>query len=148
MQRSEFITRVTRQFLLIFALVMIVLTLLRQLYIPELPFDLQSIYIIMGFSLVAAMLEFILYTADNVSENQMRLRRLLHFVTLEAVLIALASAVSIVTTLSESILLAIQIAVIYGMIRLLSWRRDKKLSNDINEKLQLLRKELDEERTD
>lgn len=144
MQLSEFIKKVLQQFLIIFALIIIILTFLRQLYYPEASFDLKSIYIVMAFSFFASLLGFILYSPNNLSEKNSRIRMVIHFLALEALLITLASITGIVDSVLSKSILAIQIAVIYCIVRLLSWQQDKKVSNEINEKLHLLRKSLKE----
>ncbi|MCP1146571.1 DUF3021 family protein [Lysinibacillus endophyticus] len=144
MQLSEFIKKVLQQFLIIFALIIIILTFLRQLYYPEASFDLKSIYIVMAFSFFASLLGFILYSPNNLSEKNSRIRMVIHFLALEALLITLASITGIVDSVISKSILAIQIAVIYCIVRLLSWQQDKKVSNEINEKLHLLRKSLEE----
>lgn len=144
MQLSEFIKKVLQQFLIIFALIIIILTFLRQLYYPEASFDLKSIYIVMAFSFFASLLGFILYSPNNLSEKNSRIRMVIHFLALEALLITLASITGIVDSVLSKSILAIQIAVIYCIVRLLSWQQDKKVSNEINEKLHLLRKSLEE----
>lgn len=144
MQLTDFIKKVLQQFLIIFALIIIILTFLRQLYYPEASFDLKSIYIVMAFSLFASLLGFILYSPNNLSEKNSRIRMVIHFLALEALLITLASITGIVDSVISKSILAIQIAVIYCIVRLLSWQQDKKVSNEINEKLHLLRKSLEE----
>ncbi|MGG1551076.1 DUF3021 family protein [Paenibacillus ferrarius] len=140
MRLMEFTKNVVRQFFLVFALIIIILTLLRQWYQPDMPFDLHSIYIIMGFSLVAALTDFIKYAPHTISENNMRLRMIFHFIALETILIALGLVTGIVESAANASILAIQIAVIYGILRLLSWRNDKKTAEDINQRLKEISK--------
>ncbi|SOC08478.1 hypothetical protein SAMN05880501_10589 [Ureibacillus xyleni] len=144
MQLSEFIKKVIQQFFIIFTLIIIILTFLRQLYYPESTFDLKSIYIIMTFSFIASLLGFILYSPHNLSAKNTQIRMAIHFLALEALLIILGSVTGIVDSASSRLTLAIQIAVIYGLVRLLSWHQDKKVSDEINEKLNLLKKGLEE----
>lgn len=140
MKLSEFVQKMFKDFLLIFASIIIVITILRQMYDPNLAFDLKSIYIVMAFSFLSALMGFILYSPYDLSEKNMRIRMAIHFLTLEIVLIALASVFGIVTSASDGILLALQISVIYIFIRLLSWRNDKKEAQKINEKLKAFKK--------
>jgi len=128
-----------KDFLIIFASIIIMITILRQMYYPQMAFDLRSIYIIMAFSLLSTLMGFILYTPNDISEKNMRIRIVIHFFTLEFLLIALGSVFEIVTTVLDGIILAVQIAVIYVLIRLLSWRNDKKEAQKINEKLNALK---------
>ncbi|MDN3017980.1 DUF3021 family protein [Paenibacillus sp. BSR1-1] len=135
MKMAKFAQKMVKDFLIIFALIIIIITLLRQMYFPDTGFDLKSIYIMMAFSLLSSLLGFVLYSPNDSSEKKMRLRMAIHFFTLEIVLIALGSVFDLVTSVLDGIILALQIAVIYIVVRLLSWRNDKKEAQEINEKL-------------
>ncbi|WP_066072544.1 DUF3021 family protein [Neobacillus soli] len=139
MNMSKFVQKIIKDFLIIFAAIIIIMTILRQIYYPHLAFDLKSIYIIMAFSFISAFMGFILYSPNDLSEKKMRLRITIHFLTLEIVLIALASVFGIVTSALDGIILALQIAVIYTLVRLLSWKKDKKEAQQINEKLKVFK---------
>ncbi|MCJ8007129.1 DUF3021 family protein [Lederbergia wuyishanensis] len=134
-----------KDFLIIFALIIIVITFLRQMYYPDMTFDLNSIYIIMAFSLISALTEFILYSPYDISEKKMRVRMAIHFFTLEILLISLGSIFGIVDSASDVIIMALQIAVIYILVRLLSWQKDKKEAEKINEKLKAFKKDVFEQ---
>ncbi|MEH7179227.1 DUF3021 family protein [Neobacillus vireti] len=141
MKMSEFAQKIIKDFLIIFASIIIIITILRQIYYPHLTFDLNSIYIIMAFSLISALLGFILYSPTDVSEKELRIRRTIHFFTLEILLIALGSVFDFVNSVSDGIILALQIAVIYILVRLLSWKNDKKEAQQINEKLKAFKQD-------
>jgi hypothetical protein len=96
----------------------------------------------MAFSFISALLGFILYSPNDISEKKMRIRISIHFFTLEILLIALGSVFEIVNSASTGIILALQIAVIYLLIRLLSWKNDKKEAQQINEKLKAIKKDI------
>jgi len=83
-----------------------------------------------------------LYSPNEISEKNMRIRRTIHFITLELLLIALSIIFQIVNSTIEVIVLALQIAVIYFIVRLLTWRHDKKEAQKINEKLKALKNDL------
>jgi O-antigen/teichoic acid export membrane protein len=137
---SKFVQKIMKDFLIIFAAIIIIITILRQMYYPDLAFDLKSIYIIMAFSFISALLGFILYSPNDISEKKIRIRMAIHFFTLEIVLIVLASVFDIVNSAVDGFILALQIAVIYILVRLLSWQKDKKEAQKINEKLKALKK--------
>jgi len=67
---------------------------------------------------------------------------ILHFFTLEILLIALSSVFGIVESPSDGIILAVQIAVIYFFVRFLSWKKDQKEAQKINEKLNAWKKDV------
>ncbi|MBS4196358.1 DUF3021 family protein [Lederbergia citri] len=145
MKRTKFVQKMIKDFLIIFALIMIVLTFLRQIYYPTMTFDLKSIYIIMAFSFLSALTEFILYSPRDISEKKMRIKMAIHFFTLEILLISLGSLFGIVNRPSDVIIMAVQIAVIYILVRLISLQKDKKEAEKINEKLKAFKKDVFEQ---
>ncbi|MBB4824800.1 hypothetical protein HNO89_002024 [Sporosarcina luteola] len=140
MKLSEFLQGIIKDFLIIFASIIIIITILRQIYYPDMAFDLKSIYILIGFSFISALTGFILYSPNQISEKKMRIKIAIHFFTLEILLITLSSIVGIVKSGFDISILALQIAVIYIIVRLLSWKNDIKEANIINEKLKTLKK--------
>ncbi|MFE3572965.1 DUF3021 family protein [Lysinibacillus sp. NPDC059133] len=140
----EFVQKIIRNFFIIFASIIMMITLLRQMFYPDMAFDLKSIYIIIAFSFLSALTGFILYSPNDLSEKKMRIRIIIHFFTLEILLIVLGSAINLVTDPLGVIFLALQIAVIYIIVRLLSWQNDKKDAKKINEKLKLIKKDFGE----
>ncbi|MEK4849235.1 DUF3021 family protein [Paenibacillus sp. FSL H7-0756] len=144
MKRSEVAKDIIRDFLVIFASIIIIITVLRQIFIPELAFDLISIYTIMGFSLLGALTGLMLYAPEEVSERAMRVRIVIHFLLLELLLITLASLIGAVASVSAALLFALQIAVVYAIVRLLSYEKDKKEAEQINERLKAVKQEVRE----
>ncbi|WP_436866798.1 DUF3021 family protein [Bacillus fungorum] len=140
MKFSEFVQNMIRDFLIIFASLIIIITILRQIFYPHMAFDLKSIYIIIAFSFLGALTGFILYSPNEISEKKMRIKIFIHFFTLEILLITLGSILGILKSGLDVIIIALQIAVIYIIVRLLSWRNDIKEAQKINEKLKTFQK--------
>lgn len=132
--------KIMNDFMIVFASIILIITLLRQMYYPHLVFDLNSIYIIMTCSFLSAILRFILYAPNDISERNARIRIALHFFSLEILLIIFGSVLGIVNSKLDVIILALQIALIYSLVRLLSWQSDKKEATKINERLNELKK--------
>ncbi|TCZ78221.1 DUF3021 family protein [Paenibacillus albiflavus] len=141
MKRSEFINGMIKDFFIIFGSIIIIITILRQFFYPDMAFNLNSIYLIMIFSLIGALTGFIFYTPDDISEKNMRIRIVIHFVALEIILISLASIIGVVDSASGIVILAVEIAVIYFIVRLLSWQNDKRVASQINDKLMKFKKD-------
>ncbi len=140
MKFSEFVQNIIRDFLIIFASLIIIITILRQIFYPNMAFDLKSIYIIISFSFLSALTGFILYSPNKISEKKMRIKIAIHFFTLEILLITLSSIFDVVKSGLDVIIIALQIAVIYIIVRLLSWKNDIKEAKKINEKLKTFKK--------
>ncbi|CAM4265049.1 hypothetical protein BAMA_04840 [Bacillus manliponensis] len=140
MKLSEFVQNTIRDFLIIFASIVIIITILRQIYYPNMAFDLKSIYIIIAFSFLSALTGFILYSPNEISEKKMRIKIAIHFFTLEILLITLGGIFGILKSGLDVITMALQIAVIYIIVRLLSWKNDIEEAQKINEKLKTFKK--------
>ncbi len=141
MKLSEYVQEIVKDFLIIFALIVIMITILRQIYYPDLAFDLKTIYIFMAFAFLSGLTELILYSPREISEKKMRMKLFIHFLTLEILLISLSSILGIVNSVQGVIILAVQIAIIYILVRVLSWQKDKKDAQKINEKLKALKRD-------
>lgn len=135
MKPSVLVQKLIKDFLVVFASIIIMITFLRQIYYPTMSFDLKEIYIIMIFSFISALIGFILSLPNVLNDKSVHLKMLIHFITLEFVLISLCSIVGIVNSVFDGIILGLQICVIYILVRLLAWQNDKKDAKQINEKL-------------
>ena len=135
MKLSDIIKKLIRNYFIIFSIIVISNTVLRQIFSPNEYIELKSIYIYMICSLVGDLPILIFYSQKEISEKQMRVRILIHFVVLEVVLLTLGNVMDLVKGNLNTILFAVQIAVVYGFVRFLSWMDDRKTANRINEKL-------------
>ncbi|WP_068776033.1 DUF3021 family protein [Paenibacillus sp. FJAT-26967] len=142
MKYSELIKEMIRDFLLIFASIIIIIAILRQIYVPGASFELKKIFTIMAFSFLGALTGIILYTPHAISENKMRIRVILHFFFLEALLISLAVLLNFVYSTFDILLLALEIAAVYAIVRLLTYKNDKKEAQKINERLKTFKNEV------
>ncbi|MGG4345179.1 DUF3021 family protein [Paenibacillus lautus] len=142
MKYSKLIKEMIRDFLIIFASIIIIIAILRQIYAPDASFELKTIFTIMVFSFLGALTGIILYTPHAISENKMRLRVILHFLFLESLLISLAVLLNLVYGTFGILLLALEIAVVYAIVRLLTYKNDKKEAQKINERLKTFKDEV------
>ncbi|KOR89284.1 DUF3021 family protein [Paenibacillus solani] len=142
MKYFELIKEMLRDFLIIFASIIIIIAILRQIYAPEASFELNTIFTIMAFSFLGALTGIILYTPHAISENKMRLRMIFHFLFLETLLISLAVLLNLVYGTFDILLLALEIAVVYAIVRLLTYKKDKKEAQKINERLKTFKHEV------
>lgn len=139
MKLIDYIKKLIRDFFIIFAIIVICITILRQIFMPDEYFELKDIFIYMICSLVGDLPSLILYLPKEISEKEMRLRIIIHFMVLETVLLTLANVMGWVTGIVNTILFAFQILVIYVIVRLLVWTDDRKVAQKINEKLKAMK---------
>lgn len=142
MKLSEFVKEIIRDFFTIFGSIIIMITILRQFFYPDMAFDLKSIYTIMTFSVIGALIGFILYSRNDLSEKQTRIRIAIHFLALEIILISLGIIIGVINSVLSAIILGLEIAVVYIIVRLLAWQNDKKAAKSINEKLKSFKKNI------
>jgi hypothetical protein len=141
MKLSDYIKKLIRNYFIIFAIIIITITVLRQLFAPNEYLELKDIFIYMICALVGDLPSLIFYSPKEIPENEMRLRVVIHFVVLEAALLVLANVTGWVTGILNTAIVAIQIALIYLIVRSLSWMDDRKAANRINERLKAMRDE-------
>lgn len=141
MKLKEYLKELIRDFLIIFAIVVIFITVLRQIFSPNEHFELTDIFIYMICALAGDLPSLIFYSSKEISEKEMRLRIIIHFVVLEVVILTLANVMAWIRGPIDTLLLAIQIAVIYVLVRFLTWRDDRKSAHRINEKLKAMKEE-------
>ncbi|MOA39546.1 hypothetical protein D3C78_1613360 [compost metagenome] len=72
----------------------------------------------------------------------MRLRVILHFFFLEALLISLAVILNLIHSPLDILILALEIAAVYAIVRLLTYKNDKKEAQKINERLKTFKNEV------
>lgn len=141
MKLTDYIKEFIRNYFIIFAIMVISITILRQIFLPDEYFELKDIFIYMICALVGNLPSLIFYSTKEISEKKMRLKIIIHFVVLEAVLITFTNVMGLITSILSTILLALQIAGIYVLVRFLTWFNDKKSTHRINEKLKAMKDE-------
>ncbi len=122
------------QFFIIFGCIVLFMTISRSSMGLE-PVSHQYMFYIMEFALLGAIPSLILMVHTDVSEKAMRIRWILHFVILEALIITAATIIDVVTEPAAGVVLFLQVAIIYAIVRLLDWSNDKRTSDQINEGL-------------
>ena len=128
-----------KDYLVIFAIVVIFITVLRQIFAPQEYFKLKEIFILMICALIANLPGLILHSKGELSEKQMNLRVVIHFAILELGVIFISNIMGWITGVFTTVLLAFQIAIIYVFVRWLIWNEDNKSAHLINKKLKELK---------
>ncbi|MNW45644.1 hypothetical protein D3C74_229150 [compost metagenome] len=141
MKLAGFTKMFIRNYLIIFASIVICLTLLRQIFSSSSYFELTDIYIYMLCALVGNLPSLLFYSPKDISEKKMRFRFIIHFVVLEAVLLTFGNVLGLVNGALNTIIFASQIAVIYMIVQFLTFMNDKKETQRINEKLKKMKYE-------
>jgi hypothetical protein len=144
MKIADYIKKLIRNYFVIFTVIVMSIAVLRQIFSPDAYFKSKDIFIYMLCALIGDLPSLILYLPREVSEKEMRLRVVIHFVELEAALLFFANVMGFISSTLSTVFLAIQIAIIYALVRFIILMEDKKSTNKINEKLKAM-KEIPEE---
>ncbi|WP_433946546.1 DUF3021 family protein [Paenibacillus sp. SN-8-1] len=141
MRLMDITKRIAKNYFIVFALIVICLTVLRQFFSTGKYFELKEIYIYMICACISIVPSLIFYSPEELSGKKYRIRVILHFAALEAVLLTFGHVTGLVNDVANTAILAVQVAVIYGVVRLLTYMEDRKSSNKINEKLKTMKVE-------
>lgn len=151
MNVSEIVKRLARDYLLVFAGIVICVTLLNHLNIwvdgsdaSIFSLGFHHIYTIMICALVGVLPSLMFYFPTDISEKGMRVRILIHFVIVEAVLLIFTNWMGWVTGVVNTMILAFEIAIISLLVRWLEWSSDRKDATEINEQLRKLKNDEDQ----
>jgi hypothetical protein len=139
---KDYIKKLVRDYFILFALIVIVTTILRQFYLPNEAILLSDIYLLMACALLSVLPSFIFYSTKEITRQNLKFRRIVHFMVLEFTIIALATLLGLITNIQETLSIGLQIAVVYVLFRFISWLVDKKEADRINEKLREMKERL------
>ena len=140
MKTMELILQFIRQYFYILGLLIIGSVLL----IDPSKINREYILLCMAFAGIGDLPLLVFWSRSDLSENSLRIRTVLHFILLEAAVLTFGGVSGLVTDLSGYFFFGIQVAVIYALVKLVSWRGDVTTANKINEKLKHM-KDSDEE---
>ncbi|MBZ9626387.1 DUF3021 family protein [Clostridium sp. FP2] len=138
MKISEFIKKLIKDYFIIFGVVIFVVTALNSE--SGFALNIKDLYTVMIGSLAGDLTSFILYSPNEMSGKETRVRICIHFIILEVILLLLAHILGIAAGYIQLAKFAVEIAVIYLVLRFLSWQVYKKDAKEINGKLENMKK--------
>ena len=136
MEKSKYV----RDFIMDYFVIFGIIILLTLLLVPNYNYTRTSILQIAIAALLGDFPGLILYDTDQLSLKAFRIRLMIHFLLIEAIILTFGLIIGIVATASQFLAFSAEIAVIYLLVRLICWGGDKRTVNKINQKL----KELDD----
>lgn len=89
----------------------------------------------MTFAAVGDLPSLVFWSKSELTDESRKWRSIVHFILLETVILTYAGMTGIVTSAFEAVIFAIQILIIYGLVKLITWRGDLITANRINKKL-------------
>jgi len=123
--------KLIRDYFIIFGILIIGTALLS----PSQVLDRDYVLLAMAFSAVGDLPSILFWSRSELTESAMRLRIALHFILLELVVLICGGISGIVFSFTEYVTLGVEVAIIYVLVRFISWRGDLNTANRINEKL-------------
>ena len=139
MKLTDFIKRLFWNYFIIFAIIIIVITVLRQIFLPDSYIAIKDMYIYMVCALAADLASFVIYSPGKIPEREFRTRVIIHFAALEAILLILANITGWISGIENTVSLAVEVAIIYAVIRFILWISDRKSALIINGKLKAMK---------
>ncbi|SDN47710.1 DUF3021 domain-containing protein [Acetanaerobacterium elongatum] len=141
MSLASFIKKTVLNYFLIFALIVIGTTVVRQFSTGDKSISLNEIYTFLLCALAGDLPSFILYSRRELTKRQSQLRMAIHFTVLEAVLITLGNITGWVHGWLQSVVFFADIGIIYLIVCLFSYNNDRLAARKINERLKEMRQE-------
>ncbi len=135
MKKTNLFSSMVRDYFIIFTAIILVTALLN----PSHAFTFREILLSALFALAGDLPALVYYTRKELSYKSKCIRTVVHFVLLEAVIITFGNVMGQVSEVRESVLLALEVLLIYVLVIFVTWLIDRKTAKDINQQLANLR---------
>lgn len=139
MKLLDLIKQLIRDYFFIFGILIIGTVFLT----PPNTINRDYILLTMVFAAIGDLPSIVFWSKSELTENNRRWRTIIHFILIETVILIFGGIIGIISEFAEYLILAIEIVVIYGIVRFITWGGDLATAKKINEKLKNL-KNIDE----
>lgn len=131
MKIKELIRQLIKDYFVIFGILIIGAVFL----VPAETINRDYILLAMTFAALGDLPIVVLWSRSELSEESRQWRAILHFALLEAVILIYAGMIGLVSSLSDYAVFAVEILVIYLLVRLIAYRGDLATAKKINQRL-------------
>jgi len=131
MKILELIRQLIKDYFIIFGILIIGAVFL----VPAEAINRDYILLTMTFAVIGDLPSIVLWSRSELSEQSRQWRSILHFILLEAVILIYAGIIGLVSGLLEYAVFAMEILIIYFLVRFITWRGDLATAKKINKKL-------------
>ena len=131
MKLMDLIRQLIRDYFIIFGILIIGSVFLT----PPNTINRDYVLLVMVFASIGDLPSIVLWSKSEQTENSRRWRMIIHFILLEIVILIFAGIIGIISGLVEYLIFAIDIMVIYGFVRFVTWKGDLATAERINERL-------------
>lgn len=104
---------------------------------PTARFGYESFFSPLIFGFISIVPSFITYSHKELPFKETLIRKILHLIVLEAILIGFGFWVGVLLSAAEAFFFGITVFIVYILVAFISWKFDIKEANEINETLKL-----------
>lgn len=131
MKLLDLIRQLIRDYFVIFGILIIGAVF----FTPPNTINRDYILVAMVFAAVGDLPSIVFWTKSELTENSRRLRRIIHLILIETGILTFGGVIGIVSGVVEYLIFAIEILIIYVIVRFISWQGDLATAKKINDKL-------------
>lgn len=135
MEMKAIIKSMIRQYPVIYFCTMVATIIYCGIFVPDENFPLTFLISLFVFGLLGDLPMLLFYSPKELTEKQWRVRKVLHFITLELVLLFTAKCLDFYQTLLQGVFFFILILFVYITVCLSVYYSDKRLANTLNEEI-------------
>lgn len=135
MKYSELFRDFIRDYFLIFGILIIATVLLS----PQVDINRDYILLAMAFAVVGNLPSLVLWSGPGLLEKAMRVRMAIHFILLEIFVLVFGGFTGIVSAPIQYLVLGIEVAIIYIIVKFIGYRGDMNTAKKINEELKKIK---------
>lgn len=93
----------------------------------------------MAFAAIGNLPSIVFWSKVELSESSRRLRSIIHFILVLSLMLTFGVISGIISKLSDFFIFAIEIIIVYGIVKFITYQGDISTATSINEKLKDLR---------
>lgn len=141
MELKTIILRMINMYFIIYGGSIIATLLFCLLFYPDVQFGLDYFSEMLLFSLLGDIPFLVFYSKRELTETELRVRKIIHLMLLEIVLLTAGKRLDMYSGVKEGAVFVITILGIYALISFLMIAQNTKVADQINKKLEERRKE-------
>lgn len=135
MNESNLFSKMLRNYFIIFSVIILLTAVLN----PTHAFTFRIIILAALFALAGDLTNLVYYSKKELSHKSRYIRKVIHFLLLEVVIVTLGNIIGQVSGVKQSAILALEVLVICMLVLLITWLIDRKTAKDINKQLENMR---------
>ena len=135
MKLMDLIRQLMRDYFVIFGILIIGSVFLT----PPNTINRNYILLAMAFAAVGDLPSIVFWSRSELTESSMRLRSIIHFILLLTLILIFGGITGVVSRFEDYLIFAVQIVIIYVIVKFIIYQDDITTAKTINEKLKSLR---------